>query len=320
MKKGFTLAEVLITLSVIGLVAALTIPELVKNMTNYAFQKSQEITLAKIKEATAQMNVDSALDGYTSNDAFVDTFQKYMKITKRCDSSTIVNCFPSKIKTATGEDIDTSTLATGIKLGVNNLSSNTVVLMLANGTSMIFTLRDSTKVGTACDRIDPVDNKSDTTSCMSFLYDINGFGSPNIIGKDIATVNATVTGCDGIKVGGLCIGATDTAYAPINTCSSGTVADQAFDPTGDALSVCATNAWAGAKKACAATGMRLPEGGPVTSELNTMIANKSLIGNLSNDTYYSATEYTSGTVWTEHYSGYKDYFAKWLNYKVRCVK
>lgn len=42
MKKGFTLAEVLITLTVIGVVAAITIPQLVKNMNDYAYGKSKD--------------------------------------------------------------------------------------------------------------------------------------------------------------------------------------------------------------------------------------------------------------------------------------
>ena len=81
---GFTLAEVLITLSIIGVVASFTIPQLVKNMNDYAFSKSQEITFAKIKEATSEMKSNSDLDGYATNDAFADAFQKYMKINKRC--------------------------------------------------------------------------------------------------------------------------------------------------------------------------------------------------------------------------------------------
>ena len=44
MKKGFTLAEVLITLGIIGIVAALTIPNLIGNYEKY-------ITVVKLKRA-----------------------------------------------------------------------------------------------------------------------------------------------------------------------------------------------------------------------------------------------------------------------------
>lgn len=44
MKKGFTLAEVLITLGIIGIVAALTIPNLIENYEKY-------ITVVKLKRA-----------------------------------------------------------------------------------------------------------------------------------------------------------------------------------------------------------------------------------------------------------------------------
>jgi len=213
-KCAFTLAEVLITLSIIGVVAALTIPQLVKNMNDYAFGKSRDITLAKITEATNQMKSNDVLSGYATNDAFISEFQKYMKVTKKCDSSTLNDCFPAKFKSGT-EDIDTNTLTTGTKLGTNNITGNTVGLMLANGTSILFTLRDSTKVAGACDRIDPTDNQSSTTGCLSFLYDINGFGSPNVIGKDIGAVNAAVTACSGAKVGGTCFSLATRVSTPM---------------------------------------------------------------------------------------------------------
>ena len=48
MKKGFTLAEVLITLGVIGIVAAMTIPTMINN-----YQK--KVTVTKLKLAYSQL-------------------------------------------------------------------------------------------------------------------------------------------------------------------------------------------------------------------------------------------------------------------------
>jgi len=46
---GFTLAEILITLSIIGVVAALTIPQLMKNLNDYALSKAQTIQKRQIR-------------------------------------------------------------------------------------------------------------------------------------------------------------------------------------------------------------------------------------------------------------------------------
>lgn len=48
MKKGFTLAEVLITLGIIGIVAAITLPTL---MTNY----KKKATATRVKKAYAEV-------------------------------------------------------------------------------------------------------------------------------------------------------------------------------------------------------------------------------------------------------------------------
>jgi len=49
MKHGFTLAEILITLGVIGVVSALTLPTLIKN-----YQKKE--TVAKLQKAISVLN------------------------------------------------------------------------------------------------------------------------------------------------------------------------------------------------------------------------------------------------------------------------
>jgi len=300
---AFTLAEVLIVLGLIGIVAESTIPTLITNVMTKVFTQSSTITVMKITEATNQMKVDGVLDGYATNDAFVDAFKKYMKVTKTCDSTTLVKCFPVKFKTGTGKDVDTTTLTTGTQLGDNNITGNTIAMMLANGTSVLFTLRDSTKVSEACERIDPFDNTKDTTGCMSLLYDTNGMGSPNMMGKDIGAINATISTCDGYKLGAMCVDAANTTYTPINTCD-GSV-DISYDPSGSTNTTCAVNYWAGARKACAAKSMSLPTGGSGSSELNTMYQNFLSGGNLvgmAAVTYWSDTEDGALYAWSENFS------------------
>lgn len=92
-KPGFTLAEVLITLAIIGVVAALTIPAVVKN-----YQKTQTVT--KLKKAYSTLNqaynTSQAENGsYTTWDNFpaitmAEYFDRYwrpyLKISKICNT------------------------------------------------------------------------------------------------------------------------------------------------------------------------------------------------------------------------------------------
>lgn len=113
MKKGFTLAEVLITLGIIGVVAALTIPTLVSK-----YQKTQYIT--QLKKAYSQFNEALKLmsnDMGCPNDLkctglFVnseslnlsqyekeigDSFIKYFKVIKNCELELNAGCLPSSV-------------------------------------------------------------------------------------------------------------------------------------------------------------------------------------------------------------------------------
>ncbi len=92
MKKGFTLAEVLITLAIIGVVASLTIPIVVKN-----YQKTQTITRLKkvytnLHQVIEMSEIDNgAVSGWDftkSTQDFMSTYLiPYLKISKNCGVS-----------------------------------------------------------------------------------------------------------------------------------------------------------------------------------------------------------------------------------------
>ncbi len=53
--KGFTLAEVLLTLAVIGIVAAITLPSLLVDTTEKAFDAQRRAFLARLSQAIGSM-------------------------------------------------------------------------------------------------------------------------------------------------------------------------------------------------------------------------------------------------------------------------
>jgi prepilin-type N-terminal cleavage/methylation domain-containing protein len=65
MKKGFTLAEVLITLGIIGVVAAMTIPTLIQNTNSVKFASQFKKSVSTLSQAAlmaqAQYDIDYSL-------------------------------------------------------------------------------------------------------------------------------------------------------------------------------------------------------------------------------------------------------------------
>lgn len=164
MKKfGFTLAEVLITLGIIGVVAALTIPNLITNK-----EKTETVTKLKkeysaIAQAVKMSEVDNGTNdnwnlGTSGNAAAIrqgfDTYwAPYLKISKYCDTY-------SDCGYATG---DIKNLIGNIYNGNANIVNNTwgITVLLADGT--VF--------NAACNKW--------------YWIDINGPKGPNVAGKDI---------------------------------------------------------------------------------------------------------------------------------------
>lgn len=88
MKKfGFTLAEVLVTLGVIGVVAAMTIPSISANANNKAFAAKLSTTITNLETAFSNMMVDEGLADFSE----IEDFSNISKFIKIVDSNINVN-------------------------------------------------------------------------------------------------------------------------------------------------------------------------------------------------------------------------------------
>ena len=191
---AFTLAEVLITLAIIGVVAALTIPPLIKNHNEKAWSTAQDVFTKRLEVATRQMNTEEKLAGYESTMDFVNELKKYIKITRICDSDEITKCFAKEVIWSDGEEpIDMSTIQNAASLGQEDWDTDTVAVQFANGVNAIIAYNPNATQ-------DPYNNQfSATSNSMAILYDVSGNKNPNTNGKDIGKINveqlAGVTGC-----------------------------------------------------------------------------------------------------------------------------
>lgn len=171
-RKGFTLAEVLITLGIIGVVASLTIPSLFKNTNdaelNTAWKKEYSVLTSAI---SLVMNDNSGnIKGVfpdTTGDTFLNALKTKLHVVKYCAATTAKgNCWvaDSGVKNLAGGSPDT------FDMGDN------AALVLADGAFVTINWPN----GANCDR--DVAYKKD---CGWLLVDVNGFKKPNTQGKDI---------------------------------------------------------------------------------------------------------------------------------------
>lgn len=317
-KSAFTLSEVLITLGIIGVVAAMTLPTIIGVSKDKAWDKQKIVAEAKLREAANQMKVADRFNDKSSTEAFVNEFSRYMKFVNKCDSANLQSCYAAKFINGGEGEADVTLLRTSKHLGHDDYKTKTMGLVIADGTAIILAYDPK------CDT-DPTDNNSDPLACLSIVYDINGKAKPNKIGRDIVTLNAVVTPCD-FKIGSLCTTG-NVAYKKIN--------EECIYPV-DKVDQCAggNNYWGGARDACDALGMRLP----TNSELAQMASQQYGVtftanGSMSGLTIVDSKLGLSGTYWASNHDpslAHSRIFSKtgssWSynnmnnNLKLRCVK
>ncbi len=251
--NAFTLAEVLITLAIIGVVAALTLPGVIQNHNQTAWTRAQDLWEKKLTETVRRMNTDGVMTGHKTTEDFMDTFKKYMKVIKTCDNGDINKCYSPKVVTTGNEkepiEVETNGLKTARDMGLKEwqTNTNTMSFVVADGTTVIMAYQPE------CPYADPIEDTGSQVSCMAYMVDVNGKKGPNRVGKDIQLSSGVAfSTCDN-PIGDMCWSTDFVANTPIDTCS-----DTTYDKHGSANSYCATNYWAGAIKACQDKGMELP--------------------------------------------------------------
>ena len=218
-KAAFTLAEVLITLGIIGVVAAMTLPALLTNVQ--AKIRAEQIRSAKYKFslATEKMARLNLIGPYDSTDAFVDELQKHLKISKRCDVSNLRGCWPyATVDLGNGKTWNIADTKTGRNLGMetddyNDYTSDNVGIVTADGTPMILSYNKKCPAIDSAEKLSwsTTDNKPEShpsASCVAAVFEINGTGKPNKLSNDVVLFNANKLGnACAIELNGKCFGA-----------------------------------------------------------------------------------------------------------------
>jgi len=297
LKSGFTLAEVLITLGIIGIVAAMTIPTLVANYQQKSMDTAANTFNRKLGEALRVMNVQATLAGHNTTQEFVNELGKHIKIVKTCSSDKLKNCFTPEF--STNEDTyKTEELTEAKNLNKDgNYGTETIGVQFADGVTALIAYNKNAKQdpynnSPSRDAIVGITSSGEgkdrsiglSTDALAILYDVTGSSNPNKYGtdegsskwKDIRGLNVSIkVGADILDLGnnGTAVNCADSTSVGYEYCTT--------DDKANAASIVG-NYWAGAKYDCTQKGMRIP----TIEELKELYQS----GKIDGTSYWSSSE------------------------------
>lgn len=200
-KAGFTLAEILITITVIGVVAALTLPILTVKLREQIRNHQISTFEHKLSRSTDLLNLNNGIGPYyPSTINFVRALSKHLKIVATCDKGNVESCFNYKnIDIGADEPLALNEITTGAYLGLDTDSYPDVAAMvLADGTPMLLSFNVNCPISDPASRKYSQANwknsasKSSTTSCIKGVFDVNGSKGPNKLNQDVIPFDATL--------------------------------------------------------------------------------------------------------------------------------
>lgn len=177
-KLGFTLAEVLITLGIIGVIATLTLPTLMSNTAEREYSTALKKAVSALTEAV-QMQValenisfDEMVDD--SNSVDTETNSLYAFLVNRMQTEKYAN---------EGEDCQEGADAGSAQcLSYGGLMGGNVAMFFRDGSAIIY------NPGETIESNDCVDAMGEDVNCFKVVYDVNGYKKPNLLanckGKD----------------------------------------------------------------------------------------------------------------------------------------
>jgi len=315
-RLAFTMAEILLSLTIIGVVAAITLPSLTGNINERTWNTQRKALYARMSQAIALM---PALNGFgtysvsgSGSDASItdnvtETFiasglSKVLKINNICDNTHFEDC--GIVSSYTGMAGTQKTVPTtlyklnghfssasysGTTFSTNN--SKAVAFETQNGESIIAYYNPSCITEFLNEEGAEVNSFPEKNMCLNFVYDLNGSKGPNTVGKDIGIMTV--------------FNATDSVVvAPMPSSARNASGTHTFD---------------NAPKACTSEDpdSRIPN----IDELSSMLINKDLINLSAPDDFRSGSVYNKGKVWTVRVTvGHRYAYNKTTPLFVRCIK
>lgn len=158
--KGFTLAETLITVGLIGIVAAITIPSLITKIQDMQYKTAAKKAYSVAQQVFRSMQDDGKVlaDYYLNPETFKNDFMAYFKVAQDCG---LRNCVP--------------------------FSYNSNVYRTLNGENADASLMDEGQFSTLDGQFWMIQN-SDFLDLLLITVDVNGYKSmPNVWGRDVFT-------------------------------------------------------------------------------------------------------------------------------------
>ncbi len=324
---AFTMAEILLSLTIIGVVAAITLPSLMANINERTWKTQRKALYARMSQAIAMMpqlggygTLTEDESGSVTADTAAETFlteglSKVLKINNICDSEHLADCgIPSSVKPYSGDvitpfpktmqDITSTSISftttSGASLSYYQINTKAAAFETQNGESIAVFYNPNciSEYRTTIDW-----RPSQITMCANFVYDLNGSKGPNAYGDDIGSI---------------------TAFYPID---SNVVAPLAYKQDYSSLvPQVASEGNMSAAMACTAQSggeYRLP----TSDELAALYFNTKFLGNLDrNSSYWSSDVATlpNGSIVGVHLSTYAGSklitLARTSPGYVRCVK
>lgn len=171
---AFTLAEVLITLGIIGIVAAMTIPTLIKNTQDMEFKTTFKKTYSEINSAIVQIKQDNGgtLKNFCTqldSSSILQAFSPYFKILSTCTNNASYQCFAEA-------HLMSGSSATAYSPSLTNA-----------GTIALFTLTNGVNIAIQIHSANC--SFANGNNCGWILIDTNGMKPPNRFGKDLYGVS-----------------------------------------------------------------------------------------------------------------------------------
>ncbi len=218
--NAFTMAEILLSLTIIGVVAAITLPSLMANINERTWNTQRKAVYARLSQAIAMMpqlngygeyegtNTDGSVTATkdTAAEAFLtEGLSKVLKINNICDATHLADCgvatsytdmagatkvWPTKLSELNSLFTDsfdnTAYDGTIYENPQKDIDTKAAAFETQNGETVTLYYNPYCTAYTESG----VWHNSQPKMCANFVYDLNGNKGPNTAGKDIGVITA----------------------------------------------------------------------------------------------------------------------------------